>query len=492
METLKRKILLALILFAIPILGYLTSLYVASSYETQFKEILVPRQISESEYINKGLSYLGVCSVGGTLRSNPDWTEICSAADEIMLARQAVYATAALGVFLVSLIFIAKFISGTNRKKLAKIFGPTVRIVMFLLAISVLAQAALFIYSIYTLESSAIHRVHGGILLIVGIAAIVGCYNLLKSAVGFFRTPPSWLRAKSLSKEDNPELYNLVESISTTLNSQGPNNIVVGLEPNFFVTSNEVQLGGSDGPNLKGRTLYLSLSLMRIFTKNELISVIGHELGHFRGEDTEYSKKFAPIYSKLSTGLQQMQGDQQNVGVIATLPAVALLNLCLEQFATVERTIGRERELIADKAGAEASSSKDLARALIKVSLYTSQWDALTKKHIELLSEGNYFHNLALTYSEICGSLHSELNWSEAQNILGQYVQTHPIDTHPPMSERLNALGIPISEIELIDVRPAEDASILLIPNADEYEKEMTLFEIKFLQAIGVVVIPQD
>ena len=74
-------------------------------------------------------------------------------------------------------------------------------------------------------------------------------------------------------------------------------NIVVGIEPNFYATAADVV--GCGDTTLKGETLYLSLSLMRLFNKSELKAVIGHELGHFSAKDTEYSSKFAPVYRGL-------------------------------------------------------------------------------------------------------------------------------------------------------------------------------------------------
>lgn len=245
MEDIKRKLILALILFAIPVLGLLTSVYVASDYESQFKQIVVPSQITEVEYVNRGLNYLSLCSKGGGLHDNSETAEICKYADEVVLTRQVSLTTLGLGAFLIALIFIAKRVSGVDRKKLVLIFSPTVRLVMLLLAVSILAQAGIFIYSIYTLEVSTTQRVHGGFLLIVGFVAIVGCFQLLKAALSFFKTTPTWLRAKELSRQDNSELFNLVDSISETLKAQAPEHIVTGLEPNFFVTSNDVALAGA-------------------------------------------------------------------------------------------------------------------------------------------------------------------------------------------------------------------------------------------------------
>ncbi len=353
----KRIGILFLSLFAVPLLGWLTSIYLESSYESQFRTMVVGKEISEEEYVKRGLSYLGVCGSQGALRGTADNEKLCSFADEIEQVRLVSLVTAGLGASLLLLIFGSKTISGTDRKRLSAIFGPMVRVVLLLLAVSVVVQAGLLVYSIYTLEAAAIGRVHGGILLGIGIGALFGCYQLLKSGLGLFKLSPLRLRGSLLARSDNSKIYHQVEQLASRLGAQAPDNIVVGLEPNFFVTSSAVELIGEKSGILEGKTLFISLSLMRILGIDELIAVIGHELGHFRGLDTEYSLKFAPVYSRLSSALTAMSSNDEGASALATLPAAVVLGVCLTEFATAERTVGRERELLADRAGAEAASA---------------------------------------------------------------------------------------------------------------------------------------
>jgi Zn-dependent protease with chaperone function len=42
--------------------------------------------------------------------------------------------------------------------------------------------------------------------------------------------------------------------------------------------------------------LYCSLPLCRILSGSEVSAVIDHELGHFKGLDTNFSESFYPIY----------------------------------------------------------------------------------------------------------------------------------------------------------------------------------------------------
>jgi Zn-dependent protease with chaperone function len=87
----------------------------------------------------------------------------------------------------------------------------------------------------------------------------------------------------SIQEQQAPLLWERVRDVALDLNALPPEHIVVGLDPNFFVTESEVRC--LDG-TCNGRTLYCSLPLSRILTINEFIGIIGHELGHFKGEDT--------------------------------------------------------------------------------------------------------------------------------------------------------------------------------------------------------------
>ena len=85
--------------------------------------------------------------------------------------------------------------------------------------------------------------------------------------------------AKLVDRKEEPKLWDFVDSIANELGSSPPDNIIVGLQPTFYATAANVGLV-SQKTILKGETLFVSLPLMRLFNKEELKSVIGHELGH--------------------------------------------------------------------------------------------------------------------------------------------------------------------------------------------------------------------
>lgn len=50
---------------------------------------------------------------------------------------------------------------------------------------------------------------------------------------------------------------------------------------------------------------------MALLDDAEAAAVIGHELGHFTGEDTQYSLRFVPLYAGMQNSLEQMANSSQ-------------------------------------------------------------------------------------------------------------------------------------------------------------------------------------
>src|SRR5262249_3948737 len=130
---------------------------------------------------------------------------------------------------------------------------------------------------------------------------------------------------------------------------------------NFYVTETEV--ASLDGL-LHGRTLYVSFSLCRILDLNEFRAVLAHELAHYKGLDTRFSREFYPIYRGAAQGIVNVRSTFSGRGVIGRLvllPAIYTLSYFLRAFAESERRISRERELAADSAAANYTDRKSAA-----------------------------------------------------------------------------------------------------------------------------------
>lgn len=193
--------------------------------------------------------------------------------------------------------------------------------------------------------------------------------SMIRNAVG----------AQSVTRMENPRLYNIVENLCMTCNMEMPKiNIVNDPGLNAFAS----------GIDNKSYTVTVTTGLMNLLNDQELAGVIGHELTHIRNRDTRLlitSIIFVGIVSTImSMALRMMNNvmvfgryhdnDRDGrgsglsfwliliVGIICTF--IAYIFTLITRFA-----ISRKREYMADAGGAELCGNPlALASALRKIS----------------------------------------------------------------------------------------------------------------------------
>jgi Zn-dependent protease with chaperone function len=277
-----------------------------------------------------------------------------------------------------------------------------------------------------------------------------------------------------------PDLWKFVRDIANKVDAPVPNNIAIGLEPTFYATSANVKVLSSD-KSLSGETLYISLPLMRLFSREEFGAVVGHELGHFKGSDVRYTMKFAPLYRALSTAVSSA-ADQ---GKIMAIPALSVLSFLLNRFSESEREISRQREFEADRVGAAATSENALCAALIKVTAFSNFWGELSYDLVENLEFGRPVKNLSKLYaSRVAFDTDADASRTVVQQNL-DYKVSHPTDTHPTLSDRLKNLNA-TDDFTSLDMGFLDDSSLKLVKDADVLEIELTLVQQKVYQVTGV------
>ena len=209
----------------------------------------------------------------------------------------------------------------------------------------------------------------------VGIWFIIAYFSnvsMIKQATG----------ARSVSRMENPRLYNIVENLCMTCNMDMPQiNIVDDPQLNAFAS----------GINKKSYTVTVTTGLLDLLDDKELAGVLGHELTHIRNRDTKLlitSIIFVGIVSTVMSlilnmmynmmwfgGTSRRSSDNDNdkggglsivvimiIGLVCC--AIAYIFTLLTRFA-----ISRKREYMADAGGAELCGDPlALASALKKIS----------------------------------------------------------------------------------------------------------------------------
>jgi Zn-dependent protease with chaperone function len=387
------------------------------------------------------------------------------------------------------LILMSARVSRSSRRMLVRLFSPSIRLVMIILSVLILFDAAIVVYGAYELETTLLHRLHAVLIGSIGLVALLGALTMIRFSFTFTKRLVADQLGAPVTRNDQPRLWETVDQIATKLKARPPNNIILGLQPNFYATAANVRVLGTDA-TMVGETLYLSLPLLRILSKTEMAAVIGHELGHFMGEDTAYTLRFVPIYQGLAHGLASLSSSTSNgASGLALLPATVILGFCFEQFASAERTIGRQREIAADKIGASLNGSEPLITALIKTSAFTPIWYHMEKTTIEWLNSGQVANNLSDIFATHVVAVKENLEPKDLLAGIAETRQSHPTDTHPTLRERADALGTSLADAEKW-VMSAGDSAIELVSEYDQLERDLTISQQRVYLALGLAQMP--
>ena len=176
------------------------------------------------------------------------------------------------------------------------------------------------------------------------------------------------------SKADYPALWEMAEQCADIVGSAPPDNILVGMSANFYVTESAVSLVGQwRSPVVAGRTLYVSAPLLRLMNRAETSAVLAHEFAHFTGRDTVYSTQIAPVYASLTSGIHAIKSeiDWSIKGIVLILPM--LITIAYHRmFRILDNTVSRRRELRCDEIAAEVYGQVHIGDGLLKVVGYGS------------------------------------------------------------------------------------------------------------------------
>ncbi len=254
-----------------------------------------------------------------------------------------------------------------------------------------------------------------------------------------FESWPVTLLGRCATEEEAPALWSFVRMVANKAKATLPTNIIIGLDQCFFVTESPVTLN-SGTPAPLGRTLYLPLPYLAFMGRDEAAAVIGHELAHFQGADTEYSLKFSPIYATAVRNLHAIHDvDISGEGYLRWLmkPAIMLGEFFLRAFDGAVQHWSRQRELAADAVGAAVSDKRSIALSLLRISVLSPRIESAL---VECWNKAGKVQGGIL--GKIIRDVKSQGVGDPRAHLEDE--QPHPTDSHPTTSQRLAALGVEV------------------------------------------------
>lgn len=224
--------------------------------------------------------------------------------------------------------------------------------------------------------------------------------------------------AKPITREQAPELWNIVENLSITAGLPMPKvYIVEDPAPNAFAT----------GRNPEHAVVAATTGLLQILTKVELEGVMAHELSHVGNRDMLVSTVavvlagFVAILADFFMRAMMFGGgDRDNkAGVIFLVLGVVGIILAPIAAQLIQMAISRKREYLADASGALLTRYPEgLASALEKISTYARP----------MVRANNATAHLFIADP-----------FGGDKRTLGQKI-SNLFQTHPPASERIRIL----------------------------------------------------
>ena len=351
-----------------------------------------------------------------------------------------------LGLLMPFTILLSSIFSGLKRNFIANIFPILTNFIIYGLILYFIFLAILFAYTFFAfLNEIAGLRI---IFIIIGFAITLAMLTAIppitKGISHFVKDSPIMVVGVSLNEKDHAKIFSLVNQISTKINAKKPKNITIGLTPDFYATSAHVRIfNGVEEKLLKDETLYISLPYLRVLTIKEFEGIVGHELGHFEGDDTLYCVKFAPIYSRLNEQFRSLDEDETKESILIKLAVYPIIFL-FNEFSRKEEKISKAQELKADVFGSKASGdAKVFINGLAKLYIYGLVWDEVENGYREIVRQKvkTKIENLSMEFISHARKNLDKKKLLEFLEHIADYQQEHPNDTHPPFKERMENLA---------------------------------------------------
>jgi heat shock protein HtpX len=167
-------------------------------------------------------------------------------------------------------------------------------------------------------------------------------------------------RAKPVSEEEDPRLYQMVRDLTTRAGLPMPKLYVIPSEqPNAFAT----------GRNPDHSAVAVTAGIRQLLTEDELRGVLAHELGHVRNRDILLTSVVASIASAITwIGYMVLWIGGEDDSPLGILGPLLLWILAPIAAAVIQLAISRQREYSADATGAEiCGNPESLASALLRL-----------------------------------------------------------------------------------------------------------------------------
>lgn len=326
-------------------------------------------------------------------------------------------------------------------------------------AVEVLAQAAMLVWLSFWITALFFNIYVPKLIVVAALLAAMGAWIAISAIFKRIKMDNA-ISGVSIPREKAPALWARVGRCAERLGTAPPQQIIAGIDASFFVTEAPLRLPEGE---VRGRSLFVSLPLLRMLSRNEADAVLAHEMAHFSGGDTAFSAAMGP---KLVAYAHYMSALGQN---LLTVLASFVLNLFRAAFELALSNASRAREFAADRTAAGIVSGEAIARSLIKVSAYSAYRNTVEQSLFEQREKHEGPLDLA---GRVAHGLVAFAHSPDFQSVVTDAATPHPFDSHPPLQQRMQQVGAvyPASAFAGIVEQAPADTWIDLIHDAASIE----------------------
>lgn len=176
-----------------------------------------------------------------------------------------------------------------------------------------------------------------------------------------------WSGAQEVTREQAPELYDLVEKLASRAGLPMPRVCIINAdEPNAFAT----------GRNPEHAAVAVTTGIMRVLDYNEISGVLAHELAHVKNRDiltSTIASMMATVISYAAQFFMFFGGSSDDDDGVNPIAAIAMMILAPIAAMLIQMAISRSREYEADHDGGEICGNPNyLADGLEKIEYYVT------------------------------------------------------------------------------------------------------------------------